>query len=179
MGRNPNSPKIIHFDESDKLTKDAQNMLRNLIEERSKQCRFIFTCNNINEMIDALKIRCVCYYMKSPDINAVYNRIEYICKTEDINKSSDDIRNIVANNYPDIRSMIKSLMFANSESDSENVTKQIYESIKSGKVDNKLIYDRTLNHRVMLKELFEMMYDGMTTKQVEIFAEADYRLGHW
>lgn len=176
LGKNPNSPKIVHFDESDKLTKDAQNMLRNLIEERSKQCRFIFTCNNINEMIDPLKSRCVCYYMRSPSKDIIFKRIMYICMEENISKTRGDIERIIDNKYPDIRSMIKSLMFANSESDSENVTKKIYESMISGKVDNKLIYDRTLNHRVILKELFDMAYNNMTLKQVEIFAEADYRL---
>jgi len=175
LGNNPNSPKIVHFDESDKLTKDAQNMLRNLIEERSKQCRFIFTCNNINEMIDPLKSRCVCYYMKSPDRYDIINRINYICDTENINKSRADIARIVDTNYPDIRSMIKALMFDVSDN-SGNIVSKIYDSVKSGKIDNKLIYDRSLNHRVLLKELFEMMYDEMTTEQVQIFSEYDYRI---
>lgn len=176
LGKNPNAPKIVHFDEADKLTKDAQNMLRNLIEERSKQCRFIFTCNNFNDIIDPIKSRCVCYNMKSPDEISIMNRLKYICAEENIIINTHDLTMIVENNYPDIRRMIKSLMFDTDDYDTTNTINEIYDGIKSGKINNKLIYDRTLNHRVLLKDLFNKMYNEMTMKQLEIFAEVDYRM---
>jgi DNA polymerase III delta prime subunit len=50
--------KVIILDEADSLTSATQDALRGFIEEFSKNCRFIFTCNYRNKINSALHSRC-------------------------------------------------------------------------------------------------------------------------
>jgi len=50
--------KVIILDEFDEVKSDSQGALRRLIEKYSQNCRFIFTCNKPQKIIDALKSRC-------------------------------------------------------------------------------------------------------------------------
>ena len=49
--------KVIIIDEADNTTTDVQLLLRASIEELSRICRFIFTCNYKNNIIDPLHSR--------------------------------------------------------------------------------------------------------------------------
>ena len=50
--------KIIIIDEADNTGNDVQLLLRAFIEEFSSNCRFIFTCNYKNKIIEPLHSRC-------------------------------------------------------------------------------------------------------------------------
>ena len=50
--------KVIIIDEADNTTNDVQLLLRANIEEFSSNCRFIFTCNYKNKIIEPLHSRC-------------------------------------------------------------------------------------------------------------------------
>ncbi len=50
--------KVIIIDEADNTTNDVQLLLRAFTEEFSKNCRFIFTCNYKNKIIEPLHSRC-------------------------------------------------------------------------------------------------------------------------
>ena len=50
--------KVIIIDEADNTTPDVQLLLRASIEEFSKNCRFIFTCNYKNKIIEPFHSRC-------------------------------------------------------------------------------------------------------------------------
>ncbi len=50
--------KVIIIDEADNTTPDVQLLLRASIEEFSNNCRFIFTCNYKNKIIEPLRSRC-------------------------------------------------------------------------------------------------------------------------
>ena len=52
------SHKVIIIDEADNTTSDVQLLLRASIEEFSSNCRFIFTCNYKNKIIQPLHSRC-------------------------------------------------------------------------------------------------------------------------
>ena len=54
--------KIVFFDECDGLTKDAQELLRRPIE-KSREVLFIFSCNDISQIIPAIKSRCAQYHI--------------------------------------------------------------------------------------------------------------------
>ena len=51
--------KVIIIDEADNTTSDVQLLLRASIEEFANNCRFIFTCNYKNKIIEPLHSRCV------------------------------------------------------------------------------------------------------------------------
>ena len=50
--------KVIIIDEADNTTNDVQLLLRAFTEEFSRNCRFIFTCNYKNKIIEPLHSRC-------------------------------------------------------------------------------------------------------------------------
>jgi DNA polymerase III delta prime subunit len=54
----PEAPyKIIFLDEADSLTMDAQQALRNTMETYVANARFIFSCNNVSKLTEALRSR--------------------------------------------------------------------------------------------------------------------------
>ena len=58
--------KVIIIDEADNTSNDVQLLLRAFIEEFAGNCRFIFTCNYKNKILEPLHSRCTCLLYTSP-----------------------------------------------------------------------------------------------------------------
>jgi len=180
---NQMSPKIVFLDESDRLSPAAQDALKNIIEARSKQCRFIFSCNTISRMTEPLKSRCNVYEMVGSDKGGIRDRLQYIINNEDLDVTPKEVNTLIDRYYPDIRSMIKSLDSVKFLGEIPNKNKQIVEAFNKMLKDHtkykqviKLVNDRTLNHRALLVELFENINEDERLDYIEDFAEADYRM---
>ena len=82
--------KVIIIDEADNTTSDVQLLLRASIEEFSRNCRFIFTCNYKNKIIEPLHSRCsvVDFSVNKKDKPAIaaqfFSRINHILEVERI-----------------------------------------------------------------------------------------------
>ena len=82
--------KVIIIDEADNLSADAQKGFRGVIEEVSRNCSFIFTCNFPKRIIDAIHSRCAVVTFKLQNgqkaqmASAFMKRIEVILKNEKI-----------------------------------------------------------------------------------------------
>ena len=100
---------IVLFDEADGLTPDSQMALKNTIETFHKNCRFIFTCNEIDKVIEPIKSRCVMLRFETPPTHAIVNHCRAILKKEKIKSKRKSIKTIVERYYPDIRSIINNL----------------------------------------------------------------------
>ena len=50
--------KVLILDEADETTSDFQTALRRLMEKYGQNCRFILTCNNPQNIIEAIQSRC-------------------------------------------------------------------------------------------------------------------------
>ncbi len=101
--------KVIVLDEADGLTAEAQNSLRNIIEEYSLSTRFILTCNILAKIIEPLQSRFEQGKFKlEPPSKAEIARsiISNILDAEGVAYQLPDIANIINAFYPDIRSMI-------------------------------------------------------------------------
>lgn len=103
--------KVIILDEADGLTIQAQQALRNIMEEYSKYVRFILTANNKNRIAPAIQSRCVSLDFEFEQKDVLIRCLD-ILKSENIELSKDDIKNvvqIVKLNFPDIRKTINML----------------------------------------------------------------------
>lgn len=74
--------KIIFLDESDALTKEAQQALRRTMENYSQNCRFILNANFSSKIIDPIQSRCTVFRFKPLEKEDVFEIIETIAKNE-------------------------------------------------------------------------------------------------
>ncbi len=113
----PDKQKIVFIDESDYLSPNSQSGLRKLIEDSSKNCRFIFTCNELKKIQPPLQSRLlVINFDVTPSIiktslNGYRNRI--VSKLEERYGEIDIERiNYIINFYfPDYRTISNQLEY--------------------------------------------------------------------
>jgi len=101
--------KIVFIDEADYLTDASFHSLRNPVERFSKTTRFVFTCNYVSKLPEALQSRFQFYEFKQMSIEYVTNHCKNILESEKIKYKEKDIQYIVSNLYPDIRRIVNSL----------------------------------------------------------------------
>jgi DNA polymerase III delta prime subunit len=102
--------KIVYFNEADRLSKPAQDMLLQLIEDVHKITRFIFVGNDITQIIPELRSRCEVVELANPPAEQIDQRCRWILNAEgvtSIDKSALD--KIIKEHYPDMRKIINTL----------------------------------------------------------------------
>ena len=78
------SHKVVIIDEADNTTNDVQLSLRTAVEEFHSNCRFIFTCNFINKIIEPLHSRCTVIDFRIKPDQATQLRYEFFTRLKDI-----------------------------------------------------------------------------------------------
>ena len=107
--------KIIIVDEADNTTPDVQLLLRASIEEFQKNCRFIFTCNYKNKIIEPLHSRCsvVDFHIKGKEkaqlASAFLKRINNILEQENIEFELKVVAEVIQKHFPDFRRTLNEL----------------------------------------------------------------------
>jgi len=101
--------KIVFIDEADYLTDHSFHSLRNSIEKFSKVSRFIFTCNYVSKIPEAIQSRLQSYEFKQMPIEFVMNHCKSILDKENVKYEEKDIKYIITNLYPDIRRIVNAL----------------------------------------------------------------------
>ena len=108
--------KVIIIDEADYMNKDSvQPALRGVIEEFSKNCRFIFTCNFKNRIIPALHSRCsvVDFRISKDDKPALgmemLENVKRILNEESVKYEESVLVQLVLKYFPDFRRVINEL----------------------------------------------------------------------
>ena len=107
--------KIIIVDEADNTTPDVQLLLRASIEEFQKNCRFIFTCNYKNKIIEPLHSRCsvVDFHIKGREkaelASAFLKRINTILETEGVEFELKVVAEVIQKHFPDFRRTLNEL----------------------------------------------------------------------
>lgn len=105
--------KIVFIDESDKLTKDGYDSLRGVMEKyHVSYARFLFTCNYLSKIPDAVQSRFMPYVFKRLPKEFILDYCEKILKTESIEYDAKDIKMIINNLYPDVRKIVNALQRA-------------------------------------------------------------------
>lgn len=100
----PNSKfKTIQISNLEKLSHSAQTSLRRMIEVNASTCRFIMWCENIDNVIDPLKSRCVCIRVPRPSKHQLFAYLVYMALLKKTNPVLRDIHNIVECSQGDIK----------------------------------------------------------------------------
>jgi len=136
--------KYVIIDEADYLTPTTQASFRNFIEEFSKNCGFIFTCNFKNRIIEPLhgRFSSIDFSIdkaEKPQIAAqFFKRVIGILETENINFDKKVVAKIIEKYFPDFRRVLNEL--------------QYYAA--SGSIDAGMLINAKLDS---LDELFELL----------------------
>ena len=106
--------KVIIVDEADNTTPDVQLLLRASIEEFQKNCRFIFTCNYKNKIIQPLHSRCsvVDFGIKKDKQKlaaAFFGRVCEILTKESVKYEDKVVAEVVTKYFPDFRRTLNEL----------------------------------------------------------------------
>ena len=103
--------KVVILDEADYLNpQSTQPALRGFIEEYSKNCRFILTCNFKNRIIDPLHSRCSIYEFnignKAEMAGTFMHRLQFILDSEAIKYDNQVLAELIMKYIPDWRRVI-------------------------------------------------------------------------
>ena len=104
--------KVIIIDEADNTTPDVQLLLRASIEEFSRNCRFIFTCNYKNKIIEPLHSRCAVVEFgikgkqKQEIAGQFFKRLISILDRERIEADKKVLAELINKHFPDWRRVL-------------------------------------------------------------------------
>ena len=104
--------KVVIIDEADNTTNDVQLSLRTAVEEFHGNCRFIFTCNFINKIIEPLHSRCTVVDFRIKPEQAMklqgefFTRLKTILTHEEVQFEDKVLAKLVKRYYPDWRRLI-------------------------------------------------------------------------
>ena len=129
--------KVIIIDEADNTTHDVQLLLRANIETFYNNCRFIFTCNYKNKIIEPLHSRCavVEFNIKGKQKQEIaaqfFGRLVSILDREGISadfsdvKTTDLIKKLKQKNFTEVRKWVVS----NLDNDPSIILRRIYDAL--------------------------------------------------
>jgi DNA polymerase III delta prime subunit len=104
--------KVIIIDEADNTSNDVQLLLRAFIEEFAGNCRFIFTCNYKNKILEPLHSRCavVDFSIKGKERQSIaaqfFKRLQEILAAEGVESDNKVLVELVNKHFPDWRRVL-------------------------------------------------------------------------
>ncbi len=104
--------KVVILDEADNMTQDVQLILRAAIETYHSNCRFIFTCNFSNKLIDPIKSRCTVVDFKISNEEKqilstdFFKRLRTILDKEGVEYQDKVVAKLITRYYPDWRRLL-------------------------------------------------------------------------
>ena len=141
--------KVVFFDEFDGTTNDVMLCLRGVIEQLHKNVCFIFTCNNLNKIIEPIQSRCVVLKYtpiskeeKPQMMSDTFKRVSYILDKENIEYDTKVILEMVKNYFPDTRRLLNALQ---SYSVTGKIDSGILASFSDVQIDNLIEFIRDKN----------------------------------
>jgi replication factor C subunit 2/4 len=121
-----NKYKIIILDESDNMTNPAQLALKRIMDQYDDTTRFFFTCNSIENIISSIQSKCKIMYFGRIEQNDIINRLDEICKFENLKIEKDALMGIIelSSNKMDVREMLNKIELIKANYGEEIITKQ-------------------------------------------------------
>jgi replication factor C small subunit len=163
--------KVVLLDEADRLSPQAQDSLKGVIEQYNSHARFILTCNSPHRVIPALHSRCHPYQFNKMDQVEFTAKVAEILISENVGFDIDTLDTCVKIAYPDLRKCIN-LIQENSLSGSlsnpsgnDNVAGEwkipMVELFKAGKIQEarKLLCGSVRAEE--MEEIYRWLYDNI------------------
>ena len=190
--------KVIIIDEADNTTSDVQLLLRASIEEFSKNCRFIFTCNYKNKIIDPLHSRCsvVDFSINKKDKPTIaaqfFSRLTYILEEEKVDTDKKVVAELINKHFPDWRRVLNEcqrysvsgkidsgILVTFSDVSIDELTKNLkqkdFSAVRKWVVDN-LDNDPTVLLRRVYDALYSTLENSSIPAAVLIIARYSYQI---
>jgi DNA polymerase III delta prime subunit len=190
--------KVIIIDEADNTTSDVQLLLRASIEEFSGNCRFIFTCNYKNKIIEPLHSRCsvvdfAIHKRDKPTIAAqFFSRLTQILEDEKIDADKKVVAELINKHFPDWRRVLNEcqrysvsgkidsgILAAFSDVSVNDLMKNLkmknFSEVRKWCVDN-LDNDSGVLMRRIYDSLYEVLVPGTIPAAVLIIAKYQYQI---
>ena len=144
--------KYVILDEADYLNPNStQPALRNFMEEYSKNCGFILTCNFKNRIIEPLHSRCSVIEFNIPNAEKAqmaqqfYKRVCHILNEEGVEYDNKAVASMVQSHFPDWRRCLNEL--------------QRYSA--TGSIDSGILKNQSVDN---IEKLLKLMKDKNFTK---------------
>jgi DNA polymerase III delta prime subunit len=164
--------KVVLLDEADRLSPEAQDALKGVMEQYSSYSRFILTCNTPSRIVPALHSRCQQMHFGSIDQTEFTARAATILVEENIEFDLDTLDTYVRSVYPDLRKCIN-LLQQNSfdgklidpkqeDSGVSDYKLEMVELFKKGKITEarKLVCGRARPEEI--DEIYRWLYDNVS-----------------
>ena len=160
--------KVVILDEADYLTIQSQAALRNVMEQYSRNTRFILTCNYVEKIIDPIQSRCQVVNIIPPSKKDIALHLVSILEEEKIEYEKESLKDVVNTYYPDLRKMLNTIQMFSKKGKldltkstvvSSAYHKQIIDNLKSKRNWRELrqiIADSGVKD---FEELFKKLYD--------------------
>lgn len=187
--------KYVILDEADYLNpQSTQPALRGFIEEFSKNCGFILTCNFKNRIIDPLHSRCSVVEFKIPNnekpalAGKFFKRVQYILNEEGVKSNDKVVASLINKFFPDWRRTLNELQrySVSGQIDagvlvnlSENNVNELVKSLKNKEFTNvrKWIVDNLDNDpNRIYRRIYDSLYDNVDSSSIPhaVIILADY-----
>lgn len=190
--------KVIIIDEADNTTNDVQLLLRAFTEEFSGNCRFIFTCNYKNKIIEPLHSRCAVVEFSTnskskPQLAAqFFKRIQDILEKESVEYETKVLVELINKHFPDWRRVLNELQrySVSGKIDSGILAtfsdvsiKSLIENLKGKnftEVRKWVASNLDNDSDIILRRIYDAMYDCLVTSSIPaavlIIAKYQYQI---
>jgi DNA polymerase III delta prime subunit len=177
--------KIVVMDEFDHFSKDGQAAFRGFIDEFSANCRFIFTGNYKEKIIQPLLDRLEVYdfnsFSKEEMVKPIFERLKFILGNENVQYDPKALVPIINTYYPRIRSMVGAL---------QKFSKDGVFKVSESELDDVNVFDKVMqwvnpnSYTEMITEVNKLngpdnMYTYLYNNAAKYFAPQHYPMHHF
>lgn len=189
--------KVVILDEADYLNpQSTQPALRGFIEEFSKNCRFIMTCNFENKIIDPLHSRCSKYVFNFDKktmaqlCGQFMGRLRIILESEGVAFDNDTVAQIIMRHAPDWRRVLNECQRGSisgtlslppsKDSDISDTYTQLFGAIRDKnfkKMRSWVVNNVDVEPAAIFRGLYDRMYDFVVPTSIPqlVLILADYQ----
>lgn len=157
--------KYVILDEADYLTNSTQPALRNFMEEFSKNCGFILTCNYKDKIIAPLHSRCSVVDFKiskqEKDVLAkqFFKRVMSILKKENIEAEKNAVAGVIVKFFPDWRRVLNEIQLYSATG---KIDSGILANLQDVSLSQLVGFIKNKNFSGMRKWVTESDFDGVS-----------------